>query len=166
MYFFQLFLFGCAIGVMSGLMGIGGGIALVPGLMMLFHFTQQQAQGTSLAVLIPPIGIFAALVYYQNGFVKLPVVGWIALGFAIGAFLGAKLVVHIPAAALQVAFGLVLLYVGFEFAMTPLGLRRASALPAGAAALGAAMVARFVRRKRDRSRAALAKPSDELEYHI
>lgn len=166
MEYFLLFLFGCAIGVMSGLMGIGGGIALVPGLMILFHFSQQEAQGTSLAVLIPPIGIFAAMVYYQHGFVRLPVVGWIALGFVLGAFLGAKLVVRIPAAALQVAFGVILLYVGFVFVMTPLNLRRASALPAGAATLGAAIAARFVRRNRDRARAALPKPSDELEYHI
>lgn len=166
MEYLLLFLFGCAIGVMSGLMGIGGGIALVPGLVMLFHFTQQEAQGTSLAVLIPPIGIFAALVYYQNGYVRLPVAAWIALGFVLGALLGAKLVPRIPTGALHVAFGLVLLYVGFDFAMKPLGLRRATALPAGAAALAAAIVARFMRRKRDRSRAKLAKPSDELEYHI
>jgi len=166
MEYFLLFLFGCAVGVMSGLMGIGGGIALVPGLILLFHFTPQEAQGTSLAVLIPPIGIFAAMVYYQHGFVKLPVVGWIALGFVLGAFLGAKLVVRIPAAALQVAFGVILLYVGFVFVMTPLNLRRASALPAGAAALVAVVLARFVRRKRDRTRASLAKPTDELEYHI
>ncbi|HZN36271.1 MAG TPA: TSUP family transporter, partial [Pirellulaceae bacterium] len=68
-----LFLFGVAIGIVSGLLGIGGGILLVPGLMLLFQFSQQEAQGTSLAVLIPPIGIFAALVYIQNGDVKLPV---------------------------------------------------------------------------------------------
>jgi uncharacterized membrane protein YfcA len=67
MEYFLLFLFGCAVGVMSGLMGIGGGIALVPGLILLFHFTPQQAQGTSVAVLIPPIGIFAEMVYYQHG---------------------------------------------------------------------------------------------------
>lgn len=166
MEYFFLFLFGCAVGVLSGLMGIGGGIALVPGLMLLFHFSQQEAQGTSLAVLIPPIGIFAAMVYYQNGYVRLPVAGWIALGFVLGALLGAKLVPRIPTGALQIAFGLALLYVGFDFVMKPLGLRRATALPAGAAAIGAAIVARFVRKKRDRSRAALAKPSDELEYHI
>ena len=68
-----LFLFGLAVGVISGLFGIGGGIVLVPGLVMLFRFTQQEATGTSLAALVPPIGIFAALVYYENGFVKLPV---------------------------------------------------------------------------------------------
>src|SRR5262245_53316831 len=58
--FLLLFLFGGVVGTMSGLLGIGGGVALVPGLMWLFGFTQQEAQGTSLAVLIPPIGIFAA----------------------------------------------------------------------------------------------------------
>src|SRR5262245_27323466 len=74
----SLFLFGVAIGVVSGLLGIGGGILLVPGLMLLFQFSQQEAQGTSLAALIPPIGIFAAIVYYQNGHVRLPVAGAVA----------------------------------------------------------------------------------------
>src|SRR5262245_56906129 len=54
------FLFGVGVGIISGLFGIGGGIVLVPGLMLLFQFTQQEAQGTSLAAMIPPIGIFAA----------------------------------------------------------------------------------------------------------
>lgn len=166
MDYFLLFLFGCAVGVMSGLMGIGGGIALVPGLMILFHFSQQEAQGTSLAVLIPPIGIFAAMVYYQHGYVRLPVVVWIALGFLAGAFLGAKLIPFIPERMLRIAFGVILLYVGFDFVLTASGVRRATALPSGAAAIGAAILARIVRKKRDRSRAALAKPSDEVEYHI
>src|SRR4029079_12703277 len=58
-----LLLFGVAIGMASGLLGIGGGVLLVPGLVMLFGFSQAEAQGTSLSVLIPPIGIFAAMVY-------------------------------------------------------------------------------------------------------
>ena len=58
-----LALFGVAVGILSGLLGIGGGIVLVPGLMLLFGFSQPEAQGTSLAVLIPPIGLFAAMVY-------------------------------------------------------------------------------------------------------
>ncbi len=85
MSWFLLFLFGVAIGIVSGLLGIGGGVLLVPGLMLLFGFSQSEAQGTNLAVLIPPIGIFAAMIYYQNGYVRLPVVGLIALGFVFGA---------------------------------------------------------------------------------
>lgn len=76
-----LFAFGIGVGVLSGLLGIGGGVVLVPGLILLFGFSQAEAQGTSLAVLIPPIGIFAAIIYYQHGYVRLPVVGVIALGF-------------------------------------------------------------------------------------
>ena len=100
-----LALFGVVVGILSGLLGIGGGIVLVPGLMLLFGFSQPEAQGTSLAVLIPPIGLFAAMVYYQHGYVRLPVVGWIALGFVVGAFIGAKLVPSIPLSALRIAFG-------------------------------------------------------------
>lgn len=55
-------------------------------------YSQAEAQGTSLAVMIPPIGIFAAMVYYQHGFVCLPVVGFIAVGFMIGAYFGARFV--------------------------------------------------------------------------
>jgi uncharacterized membrane protein YfcA len=111
--------FGIGVGVLSGLLGIGGGIALVPGLMLLFGFSQAEAQGTSLAVLIPPIGIFAALVYWHNGFVRLPVVGWVAGGFVVGAFIGALLVPHVPQGALRTVFGMLLVYVGFTFLVTP-----------------------------------------------
>jgi uncharacterized protein len=166
MTYLLLFLFGSAIGVMSGLLGIGGGIALVPGLMLLFGFSQQEAQGTSLAVLVPPIGIFAAMVYYQHGFVRLPVVGWVALGFVLGALAGAKLVPVVPPVALRVAFGLMLLYVGFMFVMTPLSLRPSSALPAGIATLAAFVGSRFFRRWRRPPKPELPRPSSEIEYHI
>lgn len=166
MHYLLLFLFGSAIGIMSGLLGIGGGIALVPGLMLLFGFTQQQAQGTSLAVLVPPIGIFAALVYYQNGYVKVPIVGWVALGFLIGALAGAKLVPYVPPVPLRVAFGLILLYVGFSFVMAPLSLRPSAALPAGVATLIAFLGSRWLRRRRLPARRDLPRPSDEIEYHI
>src|SRR4051812_7465411 len=105
MTFIGLLLFGLVIGALSGLLGIGGGILLVPGLMLLFGFSQPEAQGTSLAVLIPPIGIFAALIYYQHGFVRLPVVTFVALGFLVGAFLGAKMVPYVPAHFLRAAIG-------------------------------------------------------------
>ena len=161
-----LFLFGVFVGVLSGLMGIGGGIVLVPGLMLLFGFSQPEAQGTSLAVLIPPIGLFAALVYYQHGYVRLPVVGWIALGFIVGALIGAKLVPSIPPTALRIAFGLLLLYEGFTFVMGSSTARKEVALPAGLATIGTAMTARFVRRARDKNRPQLPRPDESTEYHI
>lgn len=70
MYLLLLALVGVAVGVLSGWLGIGGGIVLVPGLMLLFGFSQPEAQGTSLAVLVPPIGLFAAIVCYQHGDVR------------------------------------------------------------------------------------------------
>jgi len=166
MNYLLLFLFGAGVGVMSGLLGIGGGVALVPGLMLLFGFSQQEAQGTSLAVLVPPIGAFAALVYYQHGFVRAPVVGWVALGFMLGALCGAKSVPIIPPVPLRIGFGLILLYVGFLFVMTPASLRPRSALPAGIATLGAFACSRALRRWRPPRAPALPRPSNEIEYHI
>ena len=96
-----LLLFGVAVGLISGLMGIGGGIVIVPGLMMLFGFSQTEAQGTSLAVLSVPVVLFAACVYYQNGNVQLHVVGKIVAGFAVGAYIGARLVTHVPVDVLR-----------------------------------------------------------------
>lgn len=161
-----LALFGVAVGILSGLLGIGGGIVLVPGLMLLFGLSQPEAQGTSLAVLIPPIGLFAAIVYYQHGYVRLPVVGWVALGFVVGALLGAMLVPFIPLKALRVGFGLLLLYEGFTFVLGSSSVRKEVALPAGLATIGTAMTARFVRRVRERNRPQPLRPDESTEYHI
>ena len=162
-----LCLFGSGVGVLSGLLGIGGGVALVPGLVFFFGFTQAQAQGTSLAVLSLPILLFAALVYYQHGHVDLREVGWIALGFVGGAFLGAMLVNGggIPLEALRVGFGVMLLYVGFMFVFDPGGKRPAAALPAGLLAALAAILAWLLRRKPP-TRSTPEAPGGEVEYHL
>jgi uncharacterized membrane protein YfcA len=130
MQFALLLLFGIVVGIMSGLLGIGGGVILVPGLVLLFGFSQPEAQGTSLAVLIPPIGLFAAIVYYQHGFVRVPVVGWVAVGIVVGAVLGAKLVPFVPLIALRLAFGFLLRYLGFVYVLSPVAPRSVDALPA------------------------------------
>jgi uncharacterized protein len=162
-----LFLFGIGVGVLSGLLGIGGGIALVPGLIMLFGFSQKEAQGTSLAVLVPPIGIFAALLYYEHGFVQLPKVGWVALGFLVGAYLGARLVPTVPDEWLSFAFGAILLYVGFMFVLSPdVDKRTAVALPAGLAALTATLLGWILRRRVLKKPPKREPPSDDLEYHL
>ena len=165
MLWFWLFLFGIAIGVVSGLLGIGGGVLLVPGLVLLFGFSQTEAQGTSLAVLIPPIGIFAAVIYYQHGFVRLPVVGLMAVGFMLGAYLGAKFVPHVPPSVLRLAFGLLMLYLGFVFVLNPSDNRTGVALPAGIAAVVSVIVARVFRR-RSISKKMLDPPGGDTEYHI
>ena len=165
MFWFWLLLFGAAIGAVSGLLGIGGGVLLVPGLVLLFGFSQTEAQGTSLAVLIPPIGIFAALIYYQHGFVRLPVVGLMAVGFMLGTYFGARLVPHVSPSVLRLAFGLLLLYLGFVFVLNPSDRRTGVALPAGVAAVLSAVVARFFRRRVTPKRS-LPPPSGDHEYHI
>ena len=158
---FWLMLFGIAVGTVSGLIGIGGGVLMIPGLTLLFGLSQAQAQGTALAVMVPPIGIFAALVYYRNGYVQLPSVGMIALGFVLGAYLGAQLVPRVPVSVLRIGFGILLLYVGFLYVLAPPAGRSAAALPAGLATLAASIVALMWRRRKPPAR-----PGDDIEYHI
>src|SRR4051794_11204717 len=100
-----LLMFGVAVGLLSGMMGIGGGIVPVPGLVFLFGVTQPEAQGTSLAGLSVPVVISAAAVYSQHGFVGVPAVAAIVAGLGVGAYFGARLVPHVPPAALRLGFG-------------------------------------------------------------
>jgi uncharacterized membrane protein YfcA len=160
-----LFAFGVAIGIFSGVLGIGGGVLLVPGLVLMFGFSQGEAQGTSLAVMIPPIGLFAAIVYYQHGFIRLPVVGLVAVGFILGAYLGARIVPHVSPAMLKAAFGVLMLFLGFLFVMNPSDRSAHAALPAGIAAVATAVVARVLRRSTT-PRSVPPPPDDVHEYHI
>ena len=162
----QLFLFGICIGTFSGLFGIGGGIVLVPGLVLLFGFSQQEAQGTSLAALSVPILIFAALVYYQNGKLQIPVVAAVALGMMFGAVIGALLVTRVPVAWLQLGFGGLLLYLGFKFVIGDFVPKHfAAALPAGLAAVFTALGS-WLRGRRAAVAAKLPPPDSHTEYHI
>lgn len=104
-------LLGLFAGVLSGLIGIGGGIIIVPALIYLFDLTQHQAQGTTLALLIPPIGLLAAWTYYKHGYVNLTIAVFICLGFFIGGLAGAKLAVGLSNEILRKVFGFVLLLV-------------------------------------------------------
>ncbi len=158
-----LVVFGVVVGLVSGALGIGGGVVLVPGLMLMFGFNQIEAQGTSLAIV--PIGIFAAMVYYQNGMVRLPIVGFIALGFVVGAYLGARLVPHLPIEPLRLVFGALLLYVGFIFVIGARTTHPAVALPAGVAAVVTFLLGLLIRRYRTR-RPPPEPPTADREYFI
>ncbi len=105
---FFLILLGITAGIASGLVGIGGGVILVPALVFLFGLTQHQAQGTTLALLVPPIGIIAAWTYWRQGYVDLRIAGLICVGFLIGSLLGARYAVILSNATLQKAFGVFL----------------------------------------------------------
>ena len=114
----RLVILGLVVGVLSGVLGLGGGIFLVPALIFLFHFTPQQAQGTSLGVLIPPIGLLAALEYYRKGLIDFSVVALICLGFVFGAFGGAFFVDRIPVPLMRRLFGFFLFFVALQMIFT------------------------------------------------
>lgn len=111
---FSYIILGLVAGIFSGFMGLGGGILLTPALVYIFGLTQHQAQGTSLAVMVPPITLLAALRYYHSGNVKLDIAVLIALGFAIGGLLGANVVQGIPDLLMKKIFGFVLLAVAIK----------------------------------------------------
>ena len=109
---FLLLLIGLAIGIVSGMVGIGGGMLVIPLLMFFFGFSQAKANGTSLAMLLPPIGIFAVVEYWKAGNVDWRFALLLAFGFAVGAYIGAAIVNHgwINPTALRVGFALLLIY--------------------------------------------------------
>lgn len=105
---------GVIAGVFSGLFGIGGATILIPALVFLVGLTQHQAQGTTLAILVPPIGLLAALRYYYAGHVKLNIAAFICLGFFIGGLVGAQYAQHISDPMLKKSFGVFLLLVSLK----------------------------------------------------
>jgi uncharacterized protein len=100
-------------GIASGIFGIGGGILIVPALVYLAKFSQHAAIGTSLAILLPPIGLFAVLDYYRHGNVDLKAAIFVAVAFMVGGWIGAHLANHlISAHVLKLSFGFVVLGIG------------------------------------------------------
>ena len=105
---------GITAGILGGMFGIGGGTILIPALVFLFGLTQHQAQGTTLAIMVPPIGLLAALRYYYRGNVKLEIAGFVCLGFFIGGLVGAHFVQNVPAPLLKKLFGVFLLVISLR----------------------------------------------------
>lgn len=114
-----IIIIGLAAGVLSGLVGVGGGIIMVPVMVLFLHYTQHQAQGTSLAVLTLPVVVLGFLKYYQECKkmgtpIDLKVVGLLAVGFVVGAYAGSSLAVKIDKDLLKKIFGVVLLYTAIK----------------------------------------------------
>lgn len=101
---------GLVAGILSGLIGIGGGIIMVP-MLLLLGFSQQQAQGTSLAALLPPVTILAVLNYHKAGFIDWRYAIIISLVFVIGGYFGSKIAVNIDQRTLKRIFGFILLII-------------------------------------------------------
>lgn len=109
---------GAVAGVLSGLIGIGGGVMIVPALVFLFHFSQHRAEGTTLALMIPPIGVLAVMPYYRNGHVDVGAAALICLGFVFGGWAGGHWANSLSTVTLQRVFGVTLLVLGARMLWT------------------------------------------------
>lgn len=114
-----LLIIGLAAGILSGLVGVGGGIVMVPALVFFLHYTQHQAQGTSLGVIMMPVVLLAFLQYYKMGQQTGNTIQWqavltIAVAFVIGGLIGGKLAVNVNQQVLKKVFALVLFYTAFK----------------------------------------------------
>ena len=101
-------------GVLSGLVGVGGGIIIVPCLVIFLGFSQQAAQGTSLGLLLLPVGIFAVINYYNKGYIDIKVVLVMSIAFIAGGWLGSKLALQLSQELLRKIFAVVLIYTAFR----------------------------------------------------
>lgn len=111
---FTLAIIGLASGMLSGLVGVGGGIIIVPALVFFLGFTQHQAQGTSLGLLLLPVGILAVVNYYNKGFIDVKVVGIMAIAFVLGGWLGSKLALSISETAVKRILAVILFYTAIK----------------------------------------------------
>ena len=109
-----LVIIGILAGVLSGLIGVGGGIIMVPMLFLLLGFTQHEAQGTSLAALLPPVTVLAVLNYYKSGYINWKYALIISAAFVIGGYFGSKVAIAIDQRMLQKVFGGVMLLVAIR----------------------------------------------------
>ena len=109
-----LILVGLAAGTLSGLVGVGGGIIIVPALVLLLGFSQHEAQGTSLGLLLLPVGILAVMNYYNKGQIDIKVVGIMSVAFILGGWLGSKLALSLSQEMVKRIFAVVLFYTALK----------------------------------------------------
>lgn len=109
-----LILIGLLAGILSGLVGVGGGIIVVPALVLFLGYSQQAAQGTSLGLLLLPAGILAVMNYYNKGFIDVKVVAIMSIAFVAGGWLGSKLALQLSQELLRKIFAIVLFYTAFR----------------------------------------------------
>ncbi len=112
MHYLLVGLVGAAAGIFSGFFGLGGAVLIIPALVFFFGFEQQTAQGTSLAMLLPPIGLLAAWRYWQAGHVDIKVSLALAIGFFLASAIGAHFAVGTPHVLMKRLFGAALIAIG------------------------------------------------------
>lgn len=109
-----ILLIGLAAGILSGLVGVGGGLIIVPALVFFLGFTQHQAQGTSLGLLLLPVGILAVINYYNKGNIDIKVVALMSAAFVLGGWIGSKLALRLPEMVVKRIFAVLLFYTAFR----------------------------------------------------
>jgi uncharacterized protein len=109
--FVIIIIVGLVAGMLSGLVGVGGGIIIVPALVFFLGFSQHQAQGTSLGILLLPAGIFAVLNYYKQGYIDLKIVLILFVGFVVGGYVGSKISLTLSEAVVKKIFAVVLVLI-------------------------------------------------------
>ncbi len=109
-----LLIVGLLAGFVGGMMGVGGGVVVIPALVFIMGFSQHQAQGTALAFMLPPIGLMAAWNYYKAGYVNVKYALLLMVAFVVGAWVGSMISVQLPDKVLKKIFGVMLLYVAYR----------------------------------------------------
>ena len=109
-----LVIIGLASGMLSGLVGIGGGIVIVPALILFLGYSQKLAQGTSLGILLLPVGILAVIQFYKAGYVDIPVVLVVAIGFIAGSYFGSRIALSLPQDTVKKIFAIFLLIMAIK----------------------------------------------------
>ena len=104
-----LALIGLLAGTMGGMVGIGGGLIIVPAMVYLLGADQKTAQGTSIAIMLPPIGLFAAINYYKAGYINIKYAAIIAVTFLLGGYIGSKIAIALPEAVVKKIFAVFLI---------------------------------------------------------
>ena len=109
-----LIIIGIAAGILGGMVGVGGGIVIVPALVFFLGFSQKMAQGTSLGILLLPVGLFGVMQYYKEGYVDMKVVLIISAGFLLGSLFGSKLALSLPQDTVKKIFAVLLIIVAIK----------------------------------------------------
>jgi hypothetical protein len=105
---------GLVAGTLGGMVGLGGGIILIPALILIMKLDQQTAQGTSIAIMLPPIGLFAVYNYYKAGYVNIKYAMIIAAAFMVGGYLGSTIALKISADLMRKIFSVLLVVIAIK----------------------------------------------------
>ena len=109
-----LVLIGLAAGILGGLVGVGGGIIIVPSLIYFLGFSQKEAQGTSLGILLLPVGIFGVLQFYKAGYVDMRSVWLVSFGFLVGSYFGSKIALSLPQETVKKIFAILMILIALK----------------------------------------------------